>query len=253
VSEKADNEAALVSMLNGDGIMSEIAMELLTSWEQGALSMGEPADYTPTPADIHDQQERLVIHRRRLAQLQRQLAQYGAAAVPAHIPLEIDDLRVAISTIKHTLDTWQISAPDHPDDTTMVLSPTAASEFLTESTATIGELPGDPAIRALRVTPYTELWKLLKPLARYDLPQPITIPLLTELSIALRDWYFDTGGLFLSEAARTPYFALKETIRLISKRVRQDGIEQLRNEEIAIVLAAASTLRTHLAKDLGTR
>jgi hypothetical protein len=215
--------------------------------------MGKPVDYTPTPADIHDQQERLIIHRRRLAWLQRQLAQYGEAAVPAHIPLEIDELRVAIRTIKQTLNTWQVAAPDHPDDSTFALSPTAATEILPESTAPIGERPSDPAIRALRVTPYSELWKLLKPLARYDLPQPITITLLTELSIALRDWYFDTGGLFLSEAARTPYFALKETIRVISERARQDGIAQLRNEEIAHVLAAASALRKQLAEDLDTR
>jgi hypothetical protein len=216
--------------------------------------MVDQAQYSPTPADIHDQLERLTILRRRLSQLQRQQAQYGTSAVPAHIPLEIDDLRAEIGKIKQTLRRWQVPAPDHPDDlTTTVSTQPETNELLAQSALTPPELHNVRDIRALRIAPYSELWKLLKPLAKYDLPQPLTVAVLEELSIALRDWYFDVGGLFLSEQSRGPYFELKETIRIISDRVRQQGSLPLSNAEIARVLAVASELRAQLAKDLGTR
>ena len=71
----------------------------------------------------------------------------------------------------------------------------------------------DISLRDQRITVYAELWKCLQPLAKYSRPEPVTYEKVENLSKDLRKWYFEVGGLFLSETTRDRYFDLQEAIK----------------------------------------
>jgi hypothetical protein len=64
----------------------------------------------------------------------------------------------------------------------------------------------DRKLRSERLDAYRDLFKSLKPLARYSPESPLTYQIIRNTSEELRDWYFDTGGIYLSKESRTPYF-----------------------------------------------
>jgi hypothetical protein len=111
----------------------------------------------------------------------------------------------------------------------------------------------DKDLRNRRLEVYKELWKHLKVLARYDRPKPLTPQTLDELSISLREWYFDVGGLYLSEHTRDIYFEIKKMIQglLESDKYRPDQV--LENPDSRLLLDKASLLRARLTHDVGTR
>jgi hypothetical protein len=111
----------------------------------------------------------------------------------------------------------------------------------------------DKDLRSKRIEVYKELWSQLQLLARYDRPKPIKRKTLEKLTVAMREWYFEVGGLYLSEEARKDYFALKETIKdvLESRKYRAD--EVLDSPELDLLLEKASLLRARLTRDVGTR
>jgi len=75
----------------------------------------------------------------------------------------------------------------------------------------------DKDLRRHRIDAYVELWKPLELLARYDRPKPLNRKTLKELSVAMREWYFRVGGLFLSEDARKAYFVSRKRSRISLK------------------------------------
>lgn len=192
---------------------------------------------------IHDQQELLQVLRRRLQHLLLLREQHESKDLPFWIATEIDDARAKVAAVKATLRNWQVQVTDHPNDTEH------------DHVASLPVVPRyiDSEIRKLRTAAYLELWKLLKALARYDLPQPLSVVVLNDLTVAMRNWYFDSGGLFLSENSREPYFELKELIRQMIGQPRQQVDAALSNDEVGQIMAAASKLRASLARDLGTR
>jgi hypothetical protein len=111
----------------------------------------------------------------------------------------------------------------------------------------------DKSLRAHRLEVYKELWKHLRVLARYDRPKPLVFSTFHELTISMRDWYFDGGGLYLSEEARKAYFALKDTIQQILQNSKYENDEPLDPADCDAVLGQASILRARLTKDVGTR
>lgn|GEM_PF-1984534 len=76
----------------------------------------------------------------------------------------------------------------------------------------------DKDLRNKRIDAYRELWKQLQPLARYARPARLTPARLVMLSINLRRWYFETGGLFLSTESRDRYFDLQKGIKVVFKQ-----------------------------------
>jgi len=110
---------------------------------------------------------------------------------------------------------------------------------------------GDPEVLRARRSHYEALYRILKPLARYDLPEPLSIEVLQQITIAMRDWYFDGGGLYLSNPSRKPYFDLKETIKLVRQDPRYDSAHLVLDEDSELLLKSASTLRAALRDDLG--
>lgn len=61
----------------------------------------------------------------------------------------------------------------------------------------------DKELRQNRLEAYQKLWKIMKPLARYSAERPLTHQIVKQTSEAMRDWYFDAGGIFLSRASLT--------------------------------------------------
>ena len=111
----------------------------------------------------------------------------------------------------------------------------------------------DKEIRRERIRAYPKLWTHLELLARYDRPVPLDVGRLEGLSVAMRKWYFECGGIFLSERTRKSYFDLKSLLRQTMDPSRQasDGVPT--DAEAEELVAAASLLRAHLTRDLGTR
>jgi hypothetical protein len=140
----------------------------------------------------------------------------------------------------------------------------------------------DKDLRERRIEVYKGLWHLLQYLGRYDRPKPLTPQTLQELTVEMRKWYFGGGGLYLSQKSRKTYFDLKETLRDVLDKTKDDpqqsegsrrrysdlkraikdvldktknGLEDvpLDNEDTKPVLDQAHLLRDSLARDVGTR
>jgi hypothetical protein len=73
----------------------------------------------------------------------------------------------------------------------------------------------DRKLRSERLDAYRDLFKRLKPLARYSAERPLSYKLIRDTSEDLRDWYFDVGGIYLSKQSRDPYFHLKGLMQKI--------------------------------------
>jgi hypothetical protein len=108
----------------------------------------------------------------------------------------------------------------------------------------------DPEIIKARRHAYEELYRILKPFARYDLPEPVEAETLRRVTTAMRDWYFDAGGLYLTDQCREPYFALKEAIKTVLDHPRNQANQQIGHEDFDLLLGAASRLRAAMRDDL---
>lgn len=80
------------------------------------------------------------------------------------------------------------------------------------------EIDNDKNLRDHRITAYKKLWGLLKPLAKYPEPDALGQSNVKQIAVALRDWYFDEGGLFLSEIAREEYFNLQDGLKILLQK-----------------------------------
>jgi hypothetical protein len=117
----------------------------------------------------------------------------------------------------------------------------------------------DSKLRDSRLGVYPKLWAELEPLAKYA-REPPGYPArdeITRLSVALRKWYFQTGGIYLSAEAREAYFQLQDALTTVvtSKRWKavDDTSDQLDGETFERLRKIGSWLRTTLTYDVGTR
>lgn len=107
----------------------------------------------------------------------------------------------------------------------------------------------DSDLRRDRIIAYKELWKCLEPLARYAPPGHFTYAGAQKLAAALRSWYFENGGLFLSEQARDACFDLQKTLTTLG----ETSAETVQGPTLEELRSAGSVLRTKLSEDVGTR
>jgi len=107
----------------------------------------------------------------------------------------------------------------------------------------------DADLRRDRITVYKQLWCKLEPLAKYAPAKALTCDDAHGLATALRSWYFEEGGLFLSEPARNAYFGLQEALKTVSEHSKQ----RLPDPMLALLMERGSELRTQLTRDVGTR
>jgi hypothetical protein len=108
----------------------------------------------------------------------------------------------------------------------------------------------DADLLARRRIAYEALYRILKPFARYDVPEKITVTALGDVSVAMRDWYFDVGGLYLSDHCREPYFDLKERLKQIMEESENPHREDISAENYLGVLDMTSKLRAYLREDI---
>lgn len=117
----------------------------------------------------------------------------------------------------------------------------------------------DRKLRSERLDAYRELFKRLKPLARYSAEKPLTYKIIRDTSEDLRDWYFDVGGIYLSKESRTPYFNLKGTMQKVidTEEFKSPPLSETASNDfeclVEQVLQEGKLLREYLANDIGTR
>jgi hypothetical protein len=109
----------------------------------------------------------------------------------------------------------------------------------------------DRQLRERRLMAYSELWCLLEPLSIYE-RAPITVNTAWVMSAKLTHWYYQTGGLVLSTAARDAYFPLQNVLAAAGSLPMQNNFRLARTtmEELK---RRASRLRTATTSDVGTR
>jgi hypothetical protein len=116
----------------------------------------------------------------------------------------------------------------------------------------------DADLRKSRLAVYPSLWRALEPLAKYA-REPPGFPDREEigrLSIALRTWYFETGGIFLSAESRQAYFDLQDALTVVVTSERwtvSELAEELDKDTFEALRHLGSWLRTTLTYDVGTR
>jgi hypothetical protein len=113
----------------------------------------------------------------------------------------------------------------------------------------------DDSLRGLRLEAYRELWQVTKPLAAFARVDNPSRDDLEALSVALRDWYFDKGGLYLSEETRDACIALQRAVRVVvaSDRWEDPSVERVDDTTFDHLREIASRLRSRMTYDVGTR
>jgi hypothetical protein len=111
------------------------------------------------------------------------------------------------------------------------------------------QLKFDASLRDLRIEAYKELWKELAPLAKYGRAEPLAKSDAQHLRNKLRDWYFDTGGIFLSTQTRRDYFTLLDGL----ENMIAGGQGTLCDGDDEFLRVLGSRLRTAMTRDVGTR
>ncbi len=106
-------------------------------------------------------------------------------------------------------------------------------------------------LRDLRLKVFPAAWKLTAVVPRWPRAQ-IVYADLWSLHIALRSWYFEIGGLFLSENSRARYGDVQE---LLSELLdgRPEGDQTKVDAAYAPAMESCSAFRTSLTEDLATR
>lgn len=125
------------------------------------------------------------------------------------------------------------------------------------------DLQYDAELRRDRLDAYKELWKEFKLVQKYAKSSGDRLRTKNDagrLAGRLKDWYFDTGGIFLSYEARGDYFAVQEALEGIQYEGKETGgsgastaDEELSDTEYELLRVRASRLRTTLTRDVGTR
>jgi hypothetical protein len=95
---------------------------------------------------------------------------------------------------------------------------------------------------------YRQLWRMTSVLPRWPSSHACTYTDITHLDGVLKDWYFDGGGLYLSEQARSAYGVLRASMDALPERL---GV--LSDVDYERLFQAATKLRTELTKDLFSR
>jgi hypothetical protein len=109
----------------------------------------------------------------------------------------------------------------------------------------------DVDLRSQRLKVYPTLWKATCAVSRWP-RMKITRGQLEKLHEIYRSWYYDEGGLFLSESARARYGDVQQLIATLLEH--QSPREYVLVEDLYTeLMLTTSALRTALTEDLDTR
>lgn len=108
----------------------------------------------------------------------------------------------------------------------------------------------DENLRNSRIEVYKILWKKMELLPKWPKSTNVTYEKLNNFSVELKDWYFDGGGMYLSEKARKAYGNLQEAV---SNVVGKGNEGTIKDDEYKLVRGKCGLLRTEITKDLQSR
>jgi hypothetical protein len=110
----------------------------------------------------------------------------------------------------------------------------------------------DENLRTLRLTRYPALWEATAAVSHW--PRAVVDRgALEDLHRTLRSWYYEQGGLFLSEQAKARYGDVQELIAAFLAADHVDATDVLAPSGYTDLRDTASDLRTALTEDLDTR
>ena len=111
----------------------------------------------------------------------------------------------------------------------------------------------DVDLRSRRIVVYEPLWAMMKVLPKWPRDDGVTYERLHKFSEELRDWYFEKGGLYLSESSREKYGALQDELHRVLVAGRKGPLDRSPNDDYEVVRKQCSKLRTSLASDVASR
>jgi hypothetical protein len=105
-------------------------------------------------------------------------------------------------------------------------------------------------LRDQRLKAYPDVWERTGRFARWP-RNTVTYGALDEFHRGLRTWYFQVGGLYMSENARRRYGRMQELVAAHCTEAESDA--SLPPEAYADVMESCSEFRTALTEDLESR
>ena len=90
-------------------------------------------------------------------------------------------------------------------------------------------------LRRERLNALRQLWAISEPLAKYGRAGAVTKGSIDRLAMELRKWYFQVGGMFLTEPSRDAYFEFQESLH--------DAMKPLETEETVLDDATFESVR----------
>ena len=113
----------------------------------------------------------------------------------------------------------------------------------------------DLDLRKRRLDVYPEVWEKTEMLPKWPRKKDVTYNNLYEFSKSLRDWYFNTGGMFLSRSThKNAYSPLQDAIAdILEKNPATARTLPLKDEDYDAIRGKCSTLRTNLTNDILSR
>jgi hypothetical protein len=110
----------------------------------------------------------------------------------------------------------------------------------------------DEGLRDSRLKVYPQLWEHTATASQWP-RNSLNTTQLSEFHKALRHWYYTSGGLFLSERARTLYGDLQELNQCMLQNREHEKTALITVDEYEELRKVCSSLRTALTLDLQTR
>ena len=101
-----------------------------------------------------------------------------------------------------------------------------------------------------RFEQYKKLWAISGNLPKWPKDETLTFKKLHNISIALKNWYFNDGGLLLSGKSRNYYESLQKVLVAHADRESNEQISDIIYESVRNVF---SELRTQMTKDMFSR
>ena len=113
-----------------------------------------------------------------------------------------------------------------------------------------GRAKAADAVRDVRLKAYPLVWEQTSVVSRWP-HTDANWAHLSDLQLALRTWYYETGGLYLSENARRRFGSLQELLAAMLDHSK--GKVDLAAAEYVAVMEEASAFRSALTEDLQSR
>jgi hypothetical protein len=108
----------------------------------------------------------------------------------------------------------------------------------------------DIDLRDRRIRVYKYLWQHTEILPKWPRNPAVTYEALYKFSATLRDWYFQTGGMYLSRDTQKAYVAVQETIR---ETLEEKDSGRVEDEHYDAIRDKCSALRTQMTEDILSR